>query len=81
MHVAGSKTGRLVPTGTPRDTIDGIEVSCIDAAMLMVLARADSWAVLKTYSEGEENLIRFIPGRNEADRWEKPPGCSTLMTG
>ncbi len=37
---AGSKTGSLLPTGSPRDTIEGIEVSCIDAAMPVMLVRA-----------------------------------------
>ncbi|WIX32246.1 4-oxalomesaconate tautomerase [Salinicola sp. JS01] len=39
-NVVGAKTGKLYPTGKPVDTIDGIEVSCIDAAMPMVLMRA-----------------------------------------
>lgn len=38
--VAGAKTGRLLPTGRVREVIDGFEVSCIDAAVPMVLARA-----------------------------------------
>lgn len=37
---AGSKTGRLFPTGNTRDRIDGIEVTCIDAAMPLVIANA-----------------------------------------
>ncbi|WP_367850213.1 4-oxalomesaconate tautomerase [Rhodoferax sp. WC2427] len=38
----GAVTGHLFPTGQRIDTIDGIEVTCIDAAMpLMVLRAAD----------------------------------------
>ncbi|MGV6873787.1 4-oxalomesaconate tautomerase [Pseudochelatococcus sp. B33] len=37
---AGSKTGALLPTGAAKDMIEGIEVSCIDAAMPVVLIRA-----------------------------------------
>jgi len=36
----GSKTGRLLPTGVPRETIDGLEVTCIDVAVPMVIVSA-----------------------------------------
>lgn len=36
----GSKTGKLLPTGEKREMIDGIEVSCVDVAIPMVIARA-----------------------------------------
>ncbi|MGI9501806.1 MAG: 4-oxalomesaconate tautomerase [Geminicoccaceae bacterium] len=40
MDVVGSSTGSLLPTGQPRDEIDGIEVTCMDVAMPVVIARA-----------------------------------------
>jgi 2-methylaconitate cis-trans-isomerase PrpF len=40
LDAVGAKTGRLLPTGAPADVIDGIEVSCVDAAMPVVLVRA-----------------------------------------
>lgn len=43
--VTGSKTGALFPTGNPKDTIDGIDVTCIDVAMPMVIARAAAFGV------------------------------------
>ncbi|MGX4769505.1 4-oxalomesaconate tautomerase [Bradyrhizobium guangdongense] len=39
-NAAGARTGRLLPTGRPVDRIDGIDVSCIDAAMPVMLVRA-----------------------------------------
>ena len=36
----GSVTGKLLPTGNVLDTIDGVEVSCVDVAMPVMLARA-----------------------------------------
>ena len=36
----GSKTGKLFPTGARRDTILGVEVSCLDFAMPMAIVRA-----------------------------------------
>ena len=38
----GSKTGTLLPTGNLRDTFDGVEVSCVDVAVPMVILRADA---------------------------------------
>jgi 2-methylaconitate cis-trans-isomerase PrpF len=40
LDAAGAKTGRLLPTGRVRDRIEGIEATCIDMAMPMVLLRA-----------------------------------------
>jgi 4-oxalomesaconate tautomerase len=37
---AGSTTGSLLPTGHIRDVIDGVEVSCVDNGMPVVVARA-----------------------------------------
>ncbi|MEM7042355.1 MAG: 4-oxalomesaconate tautomerase [Pseudomonadota bacterium] len=40
MDVVGSSTGSLLPTGHLRDEIGGIEVTCMDVAMPIVIARA-----------------------------------------
>ncbi|MCW2244039.1 4-oxalomesaconate tautomerase [Azospirillum canadense] len=40
LDAAGANTGRLLPTGAPIDRIGGIEVSCIDAAIPVMLVRA-----------------------------------------
>ncbi len=39
-HPIGAKTGALLPTGAVRDTIDGVDVSCIDVAVPMIIIRA-----------------------------------------
>lgn len=36
----GAVTGRVFPTGNRIDTIDGVEVTCIDAAMPLMIVRA-----------------------------------------
>jgi 4-oxalomesaconate tautomerase len=36
----GAKTGQLLPTGRPVDAIAGYQVSCVDVAVPMVIARA-----------------------------------------
>jgi len=38
----GSKTGKLFPTGRTAEVIDGIEVTCIDMAVPMVIVPADA---------------------------------------
>ena len=38
----GAKTGQLLPTGRVRDEFDGIQVSCVDVAVPMVILRADA---------------------------------------
>ena len=39
-NAAGARTGRLLPTGRPTNRIEGIDVTCIDAAMPVMLVRA-----------------------------------------
>jgi 2-methylaconitate cis-trans-isomerase PrpF len=41
----GAITGSLFPTGKRIDTIDGVEVTCIDAAMPLMMVRAQSLGV------------------------------------
>ncbi|TCK99295.1 hypothetical protein BXY66_3797 [Shimia isoporae] len=53
MGVVGSATGALLPTGNLRDTFDGIEVTCMDVAMPVVLARAGDFG-LTGYESAEE---------------------------
>lgn len=54
LGVAGAKTGKLLPTGAALDVIDGIEVSCIDAAMPLVVI--DASALGKTSLEKPAEL-------------------------
>ena len=42
MQCVGSKTGAMLPSGRPRDEIDGVPVTLIDVAMPMMMVRADS---------------------------------------
>ncbi|MEJ2121848.1 MAG: 4-oxalomesaconate tautomerase [Alphaproteobacteria bacterium] len=52
--VVGSITGKLLPTGSPRDTFDGIEASCVDVAVPMITMRAADLG--KTGYEGKAEL-------------------------
>ena len=42
LDAAGSKTGKLLPTGALRDQVDGVEVTHFDMAVAAVLMRADA---------------------------------------
>jgi 4-oxalomesaconate tautomerase len=50
LDIAGSSCGALLPTGQVRDRIDGIEVTCIDNGMPVVLLRASDFGL-----EGNES--------------------------
>ncbi|MCC6533018.1 MAG: 4-oxalomesaconate tautomerase [Burkholderiales bacterium] len=50
----GSKSGKLLPTGRVSETIDGVEVTCIDVAVPMVIVPAAS--VGKTGHESKAEL-------------------------
>jgi len=44
-NVAGSSCGALLPTGSSRDVIDGVAVTCIDNGMPVVLVRAEDFGL------------------------------------
>ncbi|MFA0213665.1 4-oxalomesaconate tautomerase [Vibrio cyclitrophicus] len=45
LDVGGSKTGKLFPTGNVRDQVEGVEVSCLDAAVPMVHINAKDFGL------------------------------------
>jgi 4-oxalomesaconate tautomerase len=50
----GSSCGSLLPTGQRRDVVDGLEVSCVDNGMPVVVARAEDFGL--TGGESAEEL-------------------------
>ncbi|MEM8791538.1 MAG: 4-oxalomesaconate tautomerase [Pseudomonadota bacterium] len=68
MDVAGSSTGAMLPTGNVVDMIDGIEVTCIDVAMPMMIARAADFGIEGTESREELDSNRALIDRMEAVR-------------
>ena len=70
MDVAGSSTGAFFPTGQPIDQIDGIEVTCIDVAMPMVIARAADFGLTGQESREELDANRAFFEQMEAIRIE-----------
>lgn len=53
----GSATGSLLPTGNVRDTIDGVEVTCVDNGMPVVVAYAKDFGL--TGYESVEQLAEL----------------------
>jgi 2-methylaconitate cis-trans-isomerase PrpF len=39
--LVGTRTGKLLPTGNAIDVIEGVEVSCVDVAIPMIIVRAE----------------------------------------
>ncbi|MGR3838772.1 MAG: 4-oxalomesaconate tautomerase [Cognatishimia sp.] len=68
LEVAGSLTNKFLPTGNLIDVIDGTEVTCMDVAMPMVIARAADFGLTakETVAELDENKAFFA--RMEAIR-------------
>jgi len=68
METVGGVTGAFLPTGNAKDVIDGVDVTCMDVAMPMVIARAESFGLTgyESVADLEENRAFF--GRMEALR-------------
>ncbi|MEL7414455.1 MAG: 4-oxalomesaconate tautomerase [Pseudomonadota bacterium] len=66
MDVTGGATGTLFPTGARREQIDGIDISCMDVAMPMVIARAEAFGLT-----GHETVDELEANRAVFDRMER----------
>jgi 4-oxalomesaconate tautomerase len=70
LDVVGSRTGAMLPTGHARETIDGIEVSCVDVAMPMMIARARDFGLTGYETQDELDANRALFARMEPIRIE-----------
>ncbi|MEM7423144.1 MAG: PrpF domain-containing protein, partial [Pseudomonadota bacterium] len=68
--VAGSSTGAMLPTGNLRDVIDGIDVTCMDVAMPVVIARAEAFGLTGHETRDELDANREFFERMERVRLE-----------
>jgi 4-oxalomesaconate tautomerase len=64
----GAVTGKLLPTGKPLDVIDGVEVSCVDVAMPVVLMRAEAFGKTGYEAAAELDADTELYKRMEAIR-------------
>ncbi|MEL7097740.1 MAG: 4-oxalomesaconate tautomerase [Pseudomonadota bacterium] len=84
-EVAGSSTGAFLPTGNLIDVVDGIEVTCMDVAMPMVIARAADFGLSCTESAEDldanrDFFARMEPIRIKAGALMGMGDCSTSVT-
>lgn len=68
MDAWGAVTGKLFPTGSRINVIDGVQVTCIDAAMPMVLMQARSLGVDGTESAAQLDAMPDLLARMERIR-------------
>ncbi len=66
--VVGSATGSFLPTGNLQDTIDGVDVTCMDVAMPVVVARAEAFGLTSYESAAELDGNTGFFARMEAIR-------------
>jgi 4-oxalomesaconate tautomerase len=68
----GSATGSLLPTGRVRDTIEGVEATCVDNGMPVVVAMADSFGL--TGYETHEQLAADAALLERIDAFRRKAG-------
>lgn len=75
MDVVGSMTGSLLPTGKPIDVIDGLEVTCMDVTMPVVIGRAADFGITGYETREELDANKALFEKMEAVRLQ----AGTLM--
>ena len=70
MDAVGAKTGVMLPTGHATETIDGVEVSCLDVCMPMVMMRAADLGLSGYEGRAEIDGNTAVLARIEAIRME-----------
>ncbi|HTK35288.1 MAG TPA: 4-oxalomesaconate tautomerase [Caulobacteraceae bacterium] len=73
LDVAGSTCGALLPTGKARDSVDGIELTCIDNGMPVVVMRAGDFGKTGYESPEELEADAALKARIEAIRLKVGP--------
>jgi 4-oxalomesaconate tautomerase len=73
LDVAGSATGSLLPTGRALDVVDGVEVTCIDNGMPVVVLRARDLGVTGYETPQELEKNKELKARIESIRLQIGP--------
>jgi len=73
LDVAGSSCGALLPTGNIVDVIDGVEVTCIDNGMPVVVLRASDFGLTGAESPADLEANDELKSRIEKIRLEIGP--------
>ena len=73
LDVAGSNCGALLPTGHARDTVNGIELTCIDNGMPVVVMRAEDFGKTGYEAPADLEADTDLKAKIEAIRLEVGP--------
>jgi len=73
LDVAGSSSGSLLPTGAVTDTFEGIEVTCIDNGMPVIIARAADFGLTGAESPAQLEANAALVARVERMRLNLGP--------
>ena len=73
LDVAGSATGSLLPTGNVLDVVDGVEVTCIDNGMPVVVLRARDLGVTGYETPKELDANKTLKAKIESIRLQRRP--------
>jgi len=73
LDIAGGSCGALLPTGNAKDVVDGVEVTCIDNGMPVVLMRATDLGIKGTETPDELEANEILRNKIEAIRLKVGP--------
>ena len=73
LDVAGSATGSLLPTGRVLDVVDGIEITCIDNGMPVVVLRASDLGITGYETPQELDADKELKAKVESIRLQIGP--------
>ncbi len=73
LDVAGKNCGALLPTGNPKDIIDGIELTCVDNGMPVVVLRANDFDISGNETKAELDANENLKKRLESIRLQIGP--------
>ncbi len=73
LDVAGSSCGALLPTGNVIDEVDGIEITCVDNGMPVIVMRASDFGLSGAESSADLEANRELTKRIESIRLQIGP--------
>lgn len=76
LDVSGAICGSLLPTGNPKDVVDGVEVTCVDNGMPVVVLRARDLDITGYESPDELNANEHLKSRLESIRLQIGPAMN-----
>ncbi len=73
LNLAGKNCGALLPTGNSKDLVDGIEITCVDNGMPVVLLRAKDFDISGYESKADLDANEDLKKRLESIRLQIGP--------